>query len=326
MRNDLRTICLIVFIHIGLLCIGQIDTTAEINKAKVYRVIDTETQKPLPDCVIYTDGQLSLSNDDGQFQMDFKDSVVIQHLGYRTGGFHSDTSIYELQKLSVDLDEIVIVSRSYEDILYGAVQSLRDNMDEFLAQNNTFKYKLSHRDYDLVALIAIDPSFKLGEYQVYNASFDWKNRQLDTLKTRPLIPLTYSLDVWPSLNLKSKFYTRRHANKKYKILNIEPSDSTGSIVYQVKYKKYLIKFEIDEFHQIVDIQTFYDADLTELYTHLTFENQVPTSIKAWGLVETHEWNWELRPIPNLSFIQSSNKYNGTRALKDLKFERLIVID
>jgi hypothetical protein len=257
--------------------------------------------------------------------MDFKDSVVIQHLGYQTGVFHSNTSIYELQKLSVDLEEIVIVSRSYEDILYGAVQSLRDNMDEFLAENNTFKYKLSHRGYDLIALIAIDPSFKLGEYQVYNASFDWKDSQLDTMKARPLIPLTFSLDVWPSLNLKSNFYTRRHAEKKFKILNVEPYDSIGSIVYQVKYKKDFIRFEIDEYHQIVDIQAFRKADLTELSTHLTFENEIPTSIEALGNPEA-KWNWELKPIPNLSFIYSSNKYSGTRALKDLKFDRLNLIE
>ena len=89
------------------------------GQKQLFRVIDTQSKEGLADCIIYTGGLLSLSNDDGQFQMDFKDSVVIQHLGYRTGGFHSDTSIYELQKLSVDLDEIVIVSRSYEDILYG---------------------------------------------------------------------------------------------------------------------------------------------------------------------------------------------------------------
>ena len=296
-----------------------------VGQADVYRVIDSETQVGLSDCVIYTDGQLSLSNEDGRFNMDFKDSVVIQHLGYQTGVFHSDTSIYELQKLSVDLEEIVIVSRSYEDILYSAIQSLRDNMDEFLAENNTFKYELAHRDFDMTALIAIDPSYKLGAFQVYNASFDWKNSQLDTMKARPLIPLTYSLGLMPSLSFKSKFYSRRHAKKKFKILHVEPCDSTGSIIYQVKYKKDFVRFEIDEYHQIVDIQTFYDADLTELYTHLTFENEIPTSIKEFGHAEA-KYNWELKPIPNLSFIYSSNKYSGTRALKDLKFDRLNLIE
>ena len=325
MRNDLRTICLIVFIHIGLLCIGQIDTTAVINKAKVYRVIDTETQKPLPDCVIYTDGQLSLSNESGRFIMDFKDSVVIQHLGYRTAVFHNHTGIYQLQKLSVDLEEIVIVSSSYDEILFSALQSLKQSMDEFLETNNTYKYQHWHDEYDMTALIAINPNFKLGEFEVYNAAFNWKNSQLDTLKSRPLTLLTYSLNIWPSLNLKSKFYSRRHAEKKYKILNVETVQSNNSLIYNVRYKKYFIKFEIDRNHRRVDIKNYYESDYTKLNSHLTFENEIPTSINAWGQAES-KWNWELRPIVNLSFVQSSNKYHGTTTLKDLKFDRLNLIE
>ena len=295
------------------------------GQKQLFRVIDTQSKEGLADCIIYTGGLLSLSNDDGQFQMDFKDSVVIQHLGYRTAVFYTDEKTYELTRLAFDLDEVVITARSNEDILFDAIESLRRSMDVFLEEDNTFKYELSDNDFDLIALIALDPSFKLGEFEVYNAAFKWKDNELDTMKIRPLTQLTYSLKIWPSLNLKSKFYTRKHAERKYKIQDVKINGEDGLLIYHVQYKKYYVKIEINEYLRIVDIQTYKDEKYTELWTHLSFEHEVPTSLMAWGHAEI-KWHYKLTPIPNLSFIQSSNKYLGVSKLEDLQFGRLQLVN
>ena len=120
---DFRTLYLVVFLTSSFVLLQ--------GQQNHYQVIDDTSKEGLPDCVIYTDGQLSLSNDDGQFQMDFKDSVVIQHLGYRTAVFYTDEKTYELTRLAFDLDEVVITARSNEDILFDAIESLRRSMDVF---------------------------------------------------------------------------------------------------------------------------------------------------------------------------------------------------
>ena len=86
------------------------------------------------------------------------------------------------------------------------------------------------------------------------------------MKIRPLTQLTYSLKIWPSLNLKSKFYTRKHAERKYKIQDVKINGEDGSLIYHVQYKKYYVKIEINEYLRIVDIQTYKDEKYTELWT------------------------------------------------------------
>jgi hypothetical protein len=132
---------LILFIISPLFIFSQIKITG--------KVLDKETQEPVPNVIIHTVGGISVTDDAGKYVFEINQStpVYFRHLAYDLVTIQSDSlpnnsTIYLIPSV-IELSEVVISPNYIEDLLNKAMQNLLANFQKD-AKNKT--YYLSHTE------------------------------------------------------------------------------------------------------------------------------------------------------------------------------------
>jgi hypothetical protein len=177
----MKTKLLVLFIFSPLFIFSQIKITG--------KVLDKETQEPVSNVIIHTDGGISVTDDAGQYVFEVNQSapVYFRHLAYDLVTIQSDSlrnnSTIHLIPSVIELNEVVISPNRVEDLLNKAVRNLFTN---FQKEKTTTHY-LYHieetttigGDRDIYALI--EATLSKIRVKKKSCSWDWnfKLTQLD---------------------------------------------------------------------------------------------------------------------------------------------------
>jgi hypothetical protein len=124
------------------------------------KVLDKETQKPVPDVIVHSSGKISITNDRGEydFEINQSETVYFRHLSYNPLKMQSDSlqnnnTVYLTSNVT-ELSEVVISPNRAKYLLNTAVNNLIANFQK----EKTKAYYLTHVE---------ENTTKGGEREVY---------------------------------------------------------------------------------------------------------------------------------------------------------------
>jgi hypothetical protein len=124
------------------------------------KVFDKETQKPVPDVIVHSGSNISITNDRGEydFEINQPETVYFRHLSYKSFKIQSDSlqnnGVISLTPNVSELDEVVISPNRTKYLLNTSIQNLVANFQKV----KTKAYYLVHVE---------ESTTKGGEREVY---------------------------------------------------------------------------------------------------------------------------------------------------------------
>jgi hypothetical protein len=296
------------------------------------KVLDRETQKPVPDVIVHSSGKISITNDKGEYDFEINQSEVVyfRHLSYRSFKIPSDSlqmkDIVYIRPNVTELSEVIISPNRTNYLLNKAIDNLFANFQK----EKTKTHYLTHVE---------ENTTKGGEREVYalietlldkvnteKIFFDWDLRliQLDRIKDTGKDDFIvgrkkFSIQFFPD---RLKFSTTNRTKKDTAIFIREIYDENSDCVIIKSYPQYPDKRNYHYFLYTINRQ---DTVLTEVITQSYSNSSELTAKKPYNVYNHfHTYKFD-KDKSGLYYLEQFQHLYHVKIMADTPYEAILKV-